>query len=364
MAKEKIKDEQALENKCPSCTASIKFNPKEGKFKCEYCGSIFTLEELKEYNKTAATAKDNKKKEEQVIDTYDGYVSYHCGSCGAEIVADEQTAATFCVYCGNTAILKSKLAGEFTPSRIIPFEKTKEEAIQAFKGISKGRPLMPKDFNSEKNIEKIKGVYIPFWLYDVKVSGDVNMRGTIVTSWSIGDTHYTKTDTYNVVRGGTVEFHKIPVDGSTHFDNKIMNSLEPFNFNKLVNYNHAYLSGFYAEKYDEDSTKSFQEASDRAYNSTKNLLSNNARRYTTKTITSDTLNREQTDNEYVLLPVWMVNVKYKNKMHIFAMNGESGEFIGNIPLSGTRVLVYSLVIFISLFICFSIASYILYLVAR
>ena len=66
------------------------------------------------------------------------YISYKCQNCGAEIVADEQTAATFCVYCGNTAILKSKLSGNFKPDYIIPFKIEKERAIEAFKDLSKG----------------------------------------------------------------------------------------------------------------------------------------------------------------------------------------------------------------------------------
>ncbi|MBR3210736.1 MAG: hypothetical protein IKF71_02225 [Bacilli bacterium] len=358
----KAKREQALENKCPSCTASLKYNPKLEKFKCEYCGSEFTLEELKKYSNNASTDEKNKPKEEQPRDTYDGYVSYHCESCGAEIVADEQTAATFCVYCGNTAILKSKLSGEFTPNRMVPFKKEKDEVVETFKKLSKGRPLMPRSFNNEKNIEKIKGVYIPFWLYGVHVEGDVNMTGTIVTHWSHGDTHYTKTDTYKLVRGGHMDYHNIPVDGSSHFDNDIMNTLEPFEFNDLIPYNHAYLSGFYAEKYDEDGDKTYQEASVRALNSTRSYLQEEPKRYTAKVITSDTLQSKETSKEYVMLPVWMVNVKYKDKMHIFAMNGQTGKFIGNIPLDGKRVFLFTMMIFtISMIVC-SIASYIIYLV--
>ena len=354
------KNEQALENKCPSCTASIKFNPKVGKFKCDYCGSEFTLEELKKFSNNASTDEKNKPKEEQVIDTYDGYISYRCESCGAEIVADEQTAATFCVYCGNTAILKSKLSGEFTPSRLIPFKQEREKAITAFKGLSKGRPLMPRDFNKEKNIEKIRGIYIPFWLYNLQVEGDVNMTGAIVTHWRVGDTHYTKTDTYKIIRGGSMNYKNIPVDGSSRFDNDIMNTLEPFDFEELIPYNHAYLSGFYAEKYDEEGDKVLQEASVRALNSTRDYFQSEPKRYTSKVVTSDTLQAKETSKEYVMLPVWMVNVKYKDKMHIFAMNGQTGEFIGNIPLDGKRVLSHTILIFvISMIIC-SIASYVIY----
>jgi hypothetical protein len=143
-----------------------------------------------------------------------------------------------------------------------------------------------------------------------------------------------------------------------------MNTIEPFNYNELVPYNHAYLSGFYAEKYDEEGLENFREAGNRALNSTKEYLQNDARRYTSKVITNDGLQAEEMSKEYVMLPVWMVNVKYKNKMYTFAMNGESGEFIGNIPLSASRTLVYTLIIWVISFIGCIIGSYILYLITR
>ena len=357
----KVVDEQALENKCPACKASIKFNPKVGKFKCEYCGSEFTLEEMQKHSDNASTEEKNQPKEKQVKkDTYDNYVSYHCESCGAEIIADDQTAATFCVYCGNTAILKSKLSGEFTPDKMIVFKKDKQEPVNAFKGLRKGRPLMPKDFNSEKNIEKIRGVYIPFWLYDINVSGELDMIGDIVTTWSSGDTHYTKTDKYRVLRGGKMDYNNIPVDASTRFDNNIMNSIEPFNFNELIPYNHAYLSGFYAEKYDEEGEKNYNEASERALNSTRTRMKRTASRFSSLTVKKDTLQTKETKRQYALLPVWMVNVKYKGKMYPFAMNGQTGEFIGNIPLDVGKTFLYFILIFVATFITVILTSIILF----
>lgn len=354
----KQKDETSLENRCPACKASISFNAKLGKWKCEYCGSEFTLEEMQKHSDNASTEKKHKK--EVPKDDYNNYISYHCESCGAEIIADEETASTFCVYCGNTAILQSKLSGKFCPDQIIPFKKEKKEAENAFKSLSKGRPLVPKDFTDLKNIEKIKGVYIPFWLYDVKVSGDILMNATIVKSWTRGDTHYTKTDTFHVTRGGSMNFDNIPVDASTHFDNDIMNSIEPFNYEDLIPYNHAYLSGFYAEKYDQDSDQVYTEAESRALNTAQEVLKDDAKLYTTKVVTSNNLTSSQEDKVYALLPVWMVNVKYKNKMHIFAMNGQTGEFIGNIPLDKKKAFLYTIIIFtISLLITILI-SYLMY----
>ena len=358
MAEEKkekeTKEEQSLGNRCPACKASISFNAKIGKWKCDYCGSEFTLEEMQKESDNASTKEKNVKETKITKDNFDGYVTYRCESCGAEIIADDQTSATFCIYCGNTAILQSKLSGKFSPDKMIPFKKTKEEAVEAFKNLSKGRPLMPKGFNNTTNIEKIRGVYIPFWLYDINVSGDLNMNAQTVETWSTGRTHYTKTNYFKVERGGTMDFDNVPVDGSTRFDNDIMNTIEPFHYEDLIPYNHAYLSGFYAEKYDEEGEKVFPEASKRALNSARELLKADARMYANKTVVGDSLQAKETHRTYALLPVWMVNVKYNGKMHIFAMNGQTGEFIGNIPLDKGKTLLYTIGLF-ALFLIISVA---------
>lgn len=337
--------EIAIDNHCPGCSAPIKFDPASGKWKCEYCKSEYTLEEMQKYN-NASSEEVNDLKDEEVTEEGIEYTSYKCENCGAEIIADSQTSATFCVYCGNTAILKSKLAGKFAPDSLIPFKTTKEQAMENFKGLKKGRPFIPKDFIKEENVEKIRGIYIPFWLYDIHVSGTLNFKGEKVTRWSRGDTTYTKTDTYHIYRTGGMDFAKIPVDGSTRFANDVMNSIEPFNYKDLTKYNHAYLSGFYAEKYDVESDEAFKDAGRRSLHSGEQEFLNSATGYSSKIPIENKLTAQQTNKMYVLLPVWMVNVKYKGKDYLFAMNGQTGKFIGDIPLDKRKVVLWTIGLFL------------------
>ena len=110
----------AVDYKCPSCGATIPFSPEKQKWVCSYCGSEFTLEELQKSQKKSIV---EEKKEIKVEDAD----IYRCQSCGAEIIADENTTATFCVYCGNTAILKDRIHNSRVPDLIIPFQKVKDE---------------------------------------------------------------------------------------------------------------------------------------------------------------------------------------------------------------------------------------------
>lgn len=319
-----------MDNRCPSCNAPITFKPSLGLFKCDYCDSEYKAEELK-------TVEDATVSQEQLEVEY---VSYNCPDCGAQIIADETTSATFCLYCGNSSILKHKLSGEFKPHKIIPFKKEKSDAIMAFKNLSKGRPFIPKSFISEQNIEKITGLYIPFWLFDFKVNGVVQLSATKVKNWTNGDVHFTKTDFYDVFREGTFGYDMVPCDGSKKFNNDIMNSIEPYNYKEMIDYNPAYLSGFLAERYDVSKDEVFPEVRDRVLRSSEEQIIADAAGYSTKQVVHKSLNATAVDTKYALLPVWMVNVKYKDKYYLFAMNGQTGEFIGDIPLDKSKAWKY------------------------
>ncbi len=351
--------EVVLDNKCPTCGANLKFNPTLGSWKCKFCKVNYTLEELKKHN-NASNEKNNVKLEDKEELTDENLTIYKCGNCGAEIVADETVAATFCIYCRNTAIMKSKLSGKFAPDKIIPFKIEKDKAIEAFKNISKGRPFVPKNFNNQDNIEKIRGVYVPFWLFNIHTDANIIYDAKKIRTWIVGNTHYTETSSYELLRDGSIDFEKIPVDGSTRFENDIMNSIEPFNYNDLVDYNHAYLSGFLAERYDVDADKAYKDAELRADNSTKDIFMSSAIGYSSVITKDENINTILTLKEYCLLPVWMVNVKYNNKLYIFAMNGQTGEFIGNIPLDKKKVFISSILLFILCILIFILLSYIVY----
>ena len=348
--------ERAIDHRCPNCGSRIVFKPKTGKWKCDSCKGEYDLETLKKYN-NASSAENNKND----IDVEDvNYIEYHCKDCGAEIIADENTSATFCVYCGNTAILKSKLSGRFAPSKIIPFKKTKEEALEAFKNISNGKPLTPKFFNKKENVDKITGIYIPFWLFTIESKGYLDVSATKVSTWRTGDTNYTKTDTYDLKREGKMDYDRIPVDGSKRFDDSLMNCIEPYDYKEMVDYNHAYLSGFFAEKYDVDSEKSKKIAESRAESTTKSTLYNSITGYDSTIVKSSKIDNTIKNTEYVLLPVWMVNVKYKDKYYTYAMNAQTGEFIGDTPISTGKAILYFIIILVSVALFIILFSYLIH----
>ena len=328
-----------LDHKCPKCNAVLKFDPHGQNWKCEYCRSEFDLKEILEYEE-----KNNKVLEESSKEETNSMDIYICNNCGAQIVADENTSTTSCVYCKNTAILKNKLQGEFNPDYLIPFRHTKQDAIDSFKKLGKGKILMPRAFNDPKNINEMSGIYIPFWLYDYDADGVIEANCNKIITWTSGNYVYTKTDTYLATRGGKMSFDNVPVDGSKRFENDIMNSIEPFDYKDLKDFNYSYLSGFLSEKYDVTKEEAEDDAIKRVKSSFTNEMKNDIRGYNTVLVKSENINLNNKKNSYVLLPVWMLNIKYKEKIYTFAMNGQTGKLIGNIPIDKKKaVIVWSLV---------------------
>lgn len=336
---------------CFNCGAALRFNPETQRWDCAYCGESFSLADF-EGRQTARPAGNADQphetwaQTEATDDSTGGMVAYHCAHCGAEIVTSRETVATTCVYCQRPVVLEAQMAGGFRPQYVLPFAKTREEAIAAFREYVKKKPLLPRAFTGEQMMQKITGVYVPFWLYNCGVDADLAADCRNVSSWVSGDYRYTKTDYYRVTRSGQMAFRNIPVDASSKIDNATMDSLEPFPFEELVEFAPPYLSGFLAERYDEGNETASPRATSRAGTTTVDALRGTIVGYTSTTVTNADQRFRELSAWYALLPVWLLSCEYDGKPYLFAMNGRTGKFTGNLPVDGKRVLLYTLLTFL------------------
>ncbi len=331
-----------LEYKCPCCGAGLRFGEQAQKMKCAYCDNEFDLESVEVFNEILHE-QDSEQIQWEEIDP--GQWSeeeqahlrvFTCPSCGGELITDENTAATFCPYCDNPTILPGRLSGGMKPDAVLPFQKSKEDAKAAFLHLCKGKPLLPKMFTQEHRLEKISGIYVPFWLYDCKSSFQGSYRATRTQMWADSQYTYTRTSHYMLRRGATATFHHIPVDGSRKMDNTIMESIEPFDFSQMADFDTAYLSGFLADKYDVGSDEGKARVQQRITSTMNSLVTPTLSGYVTVTPTARQNRVEQGKIKYVLLPVWMLHTKYRNKTYVFAMNGQTGKMTGTFPICPKR----------------------------
>ncbi len=333
-----------IEYKCPCCDAGLKFSGEAQQLTCEYCGNTFEIDAVQAFNEESENAEEfaweapepqHWSEEEQA-----GLQSFSCPSCGGEILGDEHTAATFCPYCGNPTILPARLSGGVKPDGVLPFQKTKDDAKAAFLQLCKGKPLLPKEFKDQHQIEKITGLYVPFWLYDCQGDFSGRYKATRVRTWSDSNYYYTKTSHYLVIRRADAQFVGVPMDGSSKMEDVAMESIEPFDYSQLVDFDTAYLSGYLADKYDVSSEGGAQRIQQRVNTAFEEEIASTMMLYTTAIPTQKNLKLTQGKARYVLMPVWMLNTSYKGKTYTFAMNGQTGKMTGQLPICPKRTAAW------------------------
>ncbi|MBQ3150900.1 MAG: hypothetical protein IJB86_06610 [Clostridia bacterium] len=325
-----------LTYKCPGCAGAITFDSASQTFRCESCGTTFTEEQLDASvignNPVGQSAESYNWSENMPDENLTDVTSYVCESCGAEIVTDDTTVASECPYCNNPIIITDKVSGGIKPHYIIPFKIQKEQAIEALNNFYKGKVLLPKEFKDKNRIKEIKGVYVPFWLFDCDIGADMVYNATKVRHWSDSQANYTETSHYKVIRSGNMTFEKIPVDGLQKMDDSYMDAIEPFNYSEMIPFNSAYLSGYVADRFDVDLEQSTPRANERIYNTATEAIRATVHGYTTVTPSSKKIGIIKGNAKYALFPVWLLNTKYNDKMYTFAMNGQTGKLVGELPV--------------------------------
>ncbi len=326
------------EYKCPCCGGAIAFDSSVQKMKCPYCDTEFEMETLESYDRELKNeAADSMRWEtaagsEWAENEVDGLRSYVCQSCGGEIVADANTAATSCPYCGNPVVMMKQFSGALKPDYVIPFKLDKKAAKEALRKHYGGKKLLPKIFKDENHIDEVKGVYVPFWLFDTDVDANIRYKATRVRTWSDSEYDYIETSYYAVVRGGKIRFERVPVDGSSNMPDDLMESVEPFDFSDAVDFQTAYLAGYLADKYDVDAEQSIDRANERIKRSTEESFAETVRNYNTVVPEDTRIRFENSVAKYALYPVWLLNTSWNGERYLFAMNGQTGKLVGDLPL--------------------------------
>ena len=330
--------------KCPCCNAGLFFGSQMQQLTCEYCDNTFDIDAVRAYNDNTSNLNsdeltwENTQQQEWKEEEETSLNVFQCPACAGEILTDDTTVATFCPFCDNPSIMPSRLSGSLKPDAVLPFQKSKEDAQESFLKLCKGKPLLPKDFTSKQRLEKITGIYVPFWLYDCNADFNGSYKATRIHHWSDSRYNYTKTEHFLLNRTGSADFSGIPMDGSSKMDDTFMESIEPFDYSKLVPFETAYLTGYFADKYDIPSENGKDRIRQRVEQSMEYKIQSTLLGYATVIPNSRHIQIQHRKASYVLLPVWMLNTQYNGKLYTFAMNGQTGKMTGSFPICKKRTL--------------------------
>jgi len=336
---------EAKQLHCPYCNADLKFSPQSQNFTCEYCRSEFTEEQLKEFQQNLDDIPENDELTQDDINRQTEFEEenklYSCPSCGAEIVSDANTAASFCYYCHNPVILKGRVEGKFAPAKVLPFSIDHDKAVDTFKTWAKSKIFIPRDLISNSQIEKMTGLYVPFWVANAATSTHVEATGTNYRHWTSGDYRYTERSTYKIERDLSVQYTGVPGDGSQKIEDALMEAIEPFDYTQAKPFEMAYLSGFFADKYDVEKEKMFPRIKERMFNNNRDIV-NATIHYQSVSGKRENNKIEKLSWQYMLLPVWFMTFNYKGKTWEYAINGQSGKIAGELPISMPKLLFASI----------------------
>lgn len=317
--------------------------------KCPFCESEFDVDAIKEAERLEGIGETEPEWEQYneksgsgdwEDDEKDQVKHYICQFCAGEIMTDAQTAATKCPYCDNPVAIMSRLDGVFRPDLVIPFEMNKEDAKKKYLEFLEGKKLLPNCFKEQNHIEDITGIYVPFWLFDCKAQGEVNFKATRRRIWADHRFTYTETSHYSVSRCGEMDFAKVPADGSKRMDDTLMEAIEPYDYNKAVDFKTAYLAGYLAEKYDVKAEENQGRINERIAQSLMDQLGGTISGYDSCIPSSKSITSLGGKINYALCPVWLLNTEYGGEKYTFAMNGQTGRFVGKLPIDKKKQAKY------------------------
>ena len=343
-------DNGTVSYKCPSCGAGLTYSAESRDFHCIYCGSHFSADMLdaplhEDSQPAYGSQTDNDPAIEEKRRKFgDESRLYICPSCGASIFTDSEVAATAeCYYCHSPAVLSGRLSGEFRPDLIIPFKRSRGEAIMKFnEWIKPKKFFLAKGFGSSESLNKIQGIYIPFWLTDCCVEGKMtaDCYKTVGTARK-GDYIVVTEDHSFAVRDGSVIYRQVPADASSRADDALMDSIEPFDYKELTEFDMSYLSGHSAQRYDMEKYTIIPRITNRVTEATEEVFKSSIIGYNRINVTSKEFRITNINFKQAMMPMWFLTYFYKDKLYYFAMNGQTGKFGGRLPLNKPKLIFFS-----------------------
>lgn len=321
--------------KCKNCGGNTVYEPGRKRMYCPHCESL-----------------DSE-------DTLQGGSVTQCANCGAPINISPYTSAGRCEHCGMYIVFNERVEGEYEPQLILPFKVSKDMAVEMLHKEFKKKTFLPSGFLSEKSLEKMEGLYVPFWLYDYQVRYDFAGQGTKVRSWRSGDTEYTETSYFDVIRKMEADFDKVPADASIAMNDGEMDLMEPYAYKELTDFEPKYMSGFFGEVYNQSAQELEERARIKVRESSENLMQQSLNEYSTVKPISRNLDMNRNGLHYALMPVWTYLYQYRGETWRFHVNGQTGKVVGKTPVSRGKVLLYGLSVFASVSAFFYLAISIL-----
>ncbi len=313
--------------KCRNCGGNIHFEPGNQLLVCESCDSTFTELEL------GRTENEEGEKQE--------YNSYECASCGAELITDKKTIATSCVYCKSPIVISDRIGTYSSPDYVLPFLIDKKAAIEEFKKFCKKERKAPRAIRAKSTLDNMESVYVPSWIVSGAPEGKIVHECVKKNAAKSGGNPIDYV--YDVETMGSARFDKVPVNANNNVNEVFIESVEPFDYNKMVPFDRKYIIGHFADRTDMQWEKCFRQVKQRVEGTMASQFEVDMKEYKEIKFKEADMQYRDIEKQNTLLPVWFLDFKYKGEGYCFTINGQTGKVAGVLPMSNIVHLLFHII---------------------
>ena len=265
--------------------------------------------------------------------------AYQCPSCSAKLICDTNTVATSCPYCGNYAIIEDRLTGAYKPDYVLTFKFGREDAAKALKEYFADWSMTPEGFWDEESLNELKGVYVPFWIFDGKAAANQYYYCRKFRREQPGSSVQSRNEYFHAYRSGEMKFDRIIMDASEKMPDPYMDCIMPYDLSELEPFSGAYMSGYYAEKFDAEMPDMVYEVEEAYKEVLKAEMVKTVSEYDAAELKDEHITIGKGNIYYVMLPVWLVHMKWNGQSYTFAVNGQTGKVAGKVPASRKKMAI-------------------------
>jgi predicted RNA-binding Zn-ribbon protein involved in translation (DUF1610 family) len=335
---------------CDECGADLEFSIGTQSLKCPFCGAVKTIEVPAEAavveHDFHAMLEQLKTQRMQGIENDETAESEHavrCSSCGAEVVFQGTLTSSQCPYCA-CPLQRDKIHD--APTRVpvdgvLPFQISEPDAAGRLRAWVQSLWWAPNEFLRQGANGKFNGVYLPYYTFDAMTDTHyTGQRGDhyYVTVGEGKDQRQERRTRWSFRSGQFQRFFDDVLIVATIVENKaLMESLEPWPLEKCLPFNQQVLAGFFARTYDVPLDDGFSQARHRM----ESALTTDVRQRIggdEQTVTSQRTTYSGVTFKHLLLPVWLLAYRYKEKPYRVVINAVTGEVCGERPYSVFKIV--------------------------
>ena len=330
---------------CPYCRGDMAYRIEARSLVCDSCSMKLTPEEydsaMSARNRKSAP-KESAKGSETVPEGLRGGSGSACicFACGSFYDSPGAGRLRFCPSCGTEVLYSGRFLEQGIPDLIVPFEMDMQGFMAVFRKRAREKLFIPESFLRDAKPENVRPVYVPFWVFDTEIFGEVYFTAETAEHYC-GDVK-----TYSVYQGsaaGSQKYFNVSWKAAGEFQDRTAEILKPYDFNGARPYHPAWLSGFYTADCSLSSSECYSKVRTEVSESFDRFLANPSG-YSRIRYDSRSYTERPFGVRYALFPFWTAEMVWHGRRYEFVMNGQNGKCLESFPETLFRPLLSSLFI--------------------